>query len=136
MPILMSAAEPLLKMSDVPVRLCTTSSIRTTSIQIICTVIRHSHRTTHVYDLIIVIGFYLPLMRLQTVSCILWTDEAQFSRNGVVNRHNSHYWSQDNPHWLRHVADQVNWRVNVWCGIRNGSIIGPVFYDGVLGGIR
>ncbi len=66
MPILMSAAEPLLKTSDVPVRLCTMYSIRTTSIPIICTVIRHSHRRTHVYDLIIVIGFYRPLMRLQT----------------------------------------------------------------------
>ncbi len=30
----------------------------------------------------------------------------------------------------------MNWRVNVWCGIHNGSIIGPVFYDGILGGIR
>ncbi len=59
------------------------------------------------------------------------------SRNGVVNRHNSHHWSQDNPHWLRQVAHQVNWRrMNVWCCIHIGSIIGPVFYDGTLGGIR
>uniref|UniRef100_T1IK52 Transposase Tc1-like domain-containing protein n=1 Tax=Strigamia maritima TaxID=126957 RepID=T1IK52_STRMM len=28
---------------------------------------------------------------------ILWFDEAQFSRNGVVNRHNAHYWAENNP---------------------------------------
>lgn len=29
---------------------------------------------------------------------IFWTDEAQFTRDGVTNFHNLHYWSSANPH--------------------------------------
>jgi hypothetical protein len=29
---------------------------------------------------------------------ILWTDEASFKLNGRINRHNSVYWSDSNPH--------------------------------------
>ena len=32
------------------------------------------------------------------VDHIFWSDEARFSRNGVVNRHNCTYWSSKNPH--------------------------------------
>jgi hypothetical protein len=67
---------------------------------------------------------------------ILWCDESQFTRDGVVNKHNMHYWAQENPRWLRQTAHQVNWRVNVWCGIYNRSVIGPFFYDGTLTGPR
>src|SRR5207253_9767988 len=34
------------------------------------------------------------------LSRILWSDEAQFSRDGVVNTHNMHYWADENPRWL------------------------------------
>ena len=37
---------------------------------------------------------------------ILWTDEATFKSNGQLNIHNAHYWSQNNPHWLREVDYQ------------------------------
>lgn len=67
---------------------------------------------------------------------ILWTDEASFSRDGVVNRHNLHYWADVNPHWLREVSHQEQWRTNVWCGIYKDRLIGPIFYDGTLDGIR
>jgi hypothetical protein len=70
------------------------------------------------------------------LSNILWTDESQFTRDGVVNTHNAHYWSVENPHWLRETRHQVNWRVNVWCGILGDRIIGPVFYQGTLNGGR
>jgi hypothetical protein len=65
---------------------------------------------------------------------ILWSDESRFHNNGIVNRHNCHYWSQDNPHWLRETNFQNIWGVNVWCGIINGQIIGPRFYEGTLTG--
>jgi hypothetical protein len=29
---------------------------------------------------------------------VLWTDEALFTRDGVFNRHNEHYYAQENPH--------------------------------------
>lgn len=37
---------------------------------------------------------------------ILWTDEATFDSDGRVNLHNMHYWSAENPHWLREVQRQ------------------------------
>lgn len=68
------------------------------------------------------------------LSQILWTDEATFGNDGRVNRHNMHYWSDRNPHWMREVDRQNRWSVNVWCGIVNGRIIGPHIFDGVLTG--
>lgn len=63
---------------------------------------------------------------------VMWTDEARFCRNGTVNVHNAHYWSQQNPHWLRQHKHQVRWSVNVWCGILGDRIIGPYFFEGNL----
>jgi hypothetical protein len=41
-------------------------------------------------------------------SHILFSDEATFRSDSIVNRHNMHYWSIDNPHWVRHVDYQVS----------------------------
>lgn len=68
------------------------------------------------------------------ISSILWSDESRFHNNATVNRHNCHYWSQNNPHWLRQTNFQVIWGVNVWCGMIDGFILGPKFYDGTLTG--
>lgn len=65
---------------------------------------------------------------------ILWTDEATFNSDGRVNRHNMHYWSAENPHWLREVQHQGRWSLNVWCGILGGRIIGPYFFEESLNG--
>ncbi|GFY61211.1 DUF4817 domain-containing protein [Trichonephila inaurata madagascariensis] len=35
------------------------------------------------------------------IAHILWTDEACFTRDGAFNHHNSHMWSQVNPHAIR-----------------------------------
>lgn len=37
---------------------------------------------------------------------ILWTDEAQFTRDGVTNHHNLHHWSDSNPHLIRTTSFQ------------------------------
>ncbi|KZC13177.1 hypothetical protein WN55_05909 [Dufourea novaeangliae] len=63
---------------------------------------------------------------------VLFTDEATFTNCGQVNRHNMHYWSIENPRWLREMDKQRPWSVNVWCGVLNGEIIGPYFIDGTL----
>lgn len=67
---------------------------------------------------------------------ILWTDEATFHSNGGVNLHNMHYWSRDNPHWMREVQHQGRWSVNVWCGILDGRIIGPYIFNESLTGLN
>lgn len=65
---------------------------------------------------------------------VLWSDEATFRSNGQVNKHNLHYWSADNPHWMRTVDRQRYWTLNTWCGILDDKIIGPYFFDGNLTG--
>lgn len=73
---------------------------------------------------------------MATLNRIMWSDESRFHNNGVVNRHNCHYWSKENPHWLREGNFQNVWGINVWCGIIDGQIIGPKFYEGTLNGLR
>lgn len=65
---------------------------------------------------------------------VMFSDEATFKNNGELNRHNSHYWSDTNPHWHRHLDNQNRWSLNVWCGIVNGHLIGPYFFDQNLNG--
>ncbi|XP_031777035.1 uncharacterized protein LOC116415815 [Nasonia vitripennis] len=57
-------------------------------------------------------------------------DEATFKNTGELNRHNCHYWSDVNPLWHRTVDNQHRWSLNVWCGIVNGYVIGPYFFNG------
>lgn len=44
---------------------------------------------------------------------ILWTDEANFSRDGFFNSRNSHYYSFENPHVFRTNHHQHQFSVNV-----------------------
>jgi len=61
------------------------------------------------------------------LSLILFSDEATFKNNGIVNRHNMHYYATENPHWVRQVNHQHPWSINVWGGIFNSQVIGPFF---------
>ncbi|XP_066153268.1 uncharacterized protein [Euwallacea fornicatus] len=70
------------------------------------------------------------------LSRVLWSDEATFKSNGQLNLHNSHYWSEKNPRWMREVDHQYRWTLNVWCGIVEGKIIGPYFFEQPLNGER
>lgn len=63
---------------------------------------------------------------------ILWSDESRFHNNGIVNLHNCHYWSDNNPKWTKVTGNQSKFGINVWCGILNGILIGPTFFEGSL----
>lgn len=67
---------------------------------------------------------------------VLWTDESTFTRNGMWNRHNYHYWSHLNPNLCRESAHQYRFTLNVWAGIHENNIIGPVFIDGTLNRVK
>ncbi|KAL4085280.1 hypothetical protein QTP88_027139 [Uroleucon formosanum] len=67
---------------------------------------------------------------------ILWTDESKFPNNGVLNKQNHRYWDDQNPHWTFETNNQSMWGTNVWCGLINGKLLGPYFYDGTLNGRR
>lgn len=65
---------------------------------------------------------------------ILFSDECSFSTVHRLNRKNEHSWAIENPH-LVHPLKQQGWSsVNVWCGMLNNRILGPVFIEGRLDG--
>lgn len=63
---------------------------------------------------------------------ILWTNESKFTNNGVLIKHNHNYWDDQNSHWTFNANNQNVWRTNVWCGLKNGKILGPYFFDDTL----
>lgn len=67
-------------------------------------------------------------------SFVCFCDEATFHSTGSLNRHNSHYWSPVNPHWMRERMNQHRWNLHVWVGIINGYIIGPHFFERTING--
>lgn len=58
-------------------------------------------------------------------SRILFTDEASFTRDGVLNLHNMHVWAHENPRCTRAHASQRRFSINVWAGIIGDMLIGP-----------
>lgn len=61
----------------------------------------------------------------QFLKHILWTDEATFTRRGVVNYHNLHVWAHENPHANRAHDFQQEFHVNIWSGLINNVVCGP-----------
>ncbi|EZA62313.1 hypothetical protein X777_04052, partial [Ooceraea biroi] len=58
---------------------------------------------------------------------ILWTDEAIFTRRGILNQRNSHLWLHENPHAIHEQHFQHEFRCNVWLGIIDDILIGLYF---------
>jgi len=65
---------------------------------------------------------------------ILFTDKAQFSRDGVNNTHNSHVWADENPHATVESNFQLRFSVNVWCAVLDDQLIGLLILEGRLTG--
>lgn len=55
----------------------------------------------------------------------LFTDEATFTRRGVFNWRNTHYWEVENPHAVKERHFQHEFKINVWCGIIGDQLLGP-----------
>lgn len=56
---------------------------------------------------------------------IIYTDECIFKEDGPWNSRNEHYWSQNNPHMVRHRA-RNRFSLHVWAGLLNDKLLGPV----------
>lgn len=65
---------------------------------------------------------------------ILFTDEANFSRNAIQNSHNNHLWAEENPHAIIETHFQYQFSVNVWVGIIGDHLVGPFFLPSRLDG--
>lgn len=59
------------------------------------------------------------------VAKVLFTDEATFTNNGMVNIHNTHTWAVENPHATTTRGHQERFAINVWAGILGDHLIGP-----------
>jgi len=64
--------------------------------------------------------------QFKTASVSDWWDT--FPLQWTVNKHNSRYWSDHNPHEL-HQRPLHGTKVTVWCGVSAVGIIGPYFCD-------
>lgn len=58
---------------------------------------------------------------------VIFSDEATFHVNGVVNRHNCRIWGSENPHVVQEV-ERDSPKVNVWCALAAYGVIGPFFF--------
>lgn len=67
---------------------------------------------------------------------ILWSDECNFSNLGLFNRKNEHIWSIQNPRQYVEVRNQNRFGFNVWAGILNNRLLGPLIYEGTLNANR
>lgn len=52
----------------------------------------------------------------------LFTDEAQFTRDGVHNSRNMHIWAEENPLSTRAAHSQYKFSVNVWCAVFDNKL--------------
>ena len=66
------------------------------------------------------------------LSHVIFPNEANLANTGNVNRHNMHYWANENPRWMRNVPFQHPWSVNCWCSIVGDHVIAPHFFEGRL----
>ncbi|KAJ4446527.1 hypothetical protein ANN_13223 [Periplaneta americana] len=56
---------------------------------------------------------------------VLFTDEAQFARDGITNFHNQHVWAYQNPRATVPSHHQVRFSLNMWAGIIGDRLVGP-----------
>lgn len=63
---------------------------------------------------------------------VLWSDESMVTNNGIFNRRNTHYWSQENPRKTKDSRYQHRFGFNIWLGILGTRILGPFIYHGSL----
>lgn len=67
---------------------------------------------------------------------IMWTDEATFTRSGFTNHRNEHLWQLENPHAVRQSSFQHQFSVNVWAGIIDDILVGPIILPATMNGPR
>ena len=54
----------------------------------------------------------------------VWSDEAVFHIGGFVNRHNCHYWAEEDPK-MRAEKSKARSKVTVWSGMTSSQVVGP-----------
>lgn len=65
---------------------------------------------------------------------IEFTDECSFSRDKIINFHNYHIWTEENPHAIVETHHQEQFSLNVWVGVIGDYLLGPHFLPPRLNG--
>lgn len=60
---------------------------------------------------------------------IIWTDEAHVTSDGIFNRHNNRFWSENNPHRQVQRVHQGRFGFNVWVALLNNRVLAYEIYD-------
>lgn len=68
------------------------------------------------------------------LSNILFTDEATFTRQGMFNSRNMHFWAEENPRATMETHFQHTFKINVWAATLGNSFIGYHIFPGNLNG--
>jgi hypothetical protein len=68
--------------------------------------------------------------RLHNLHDILFTDEAQFTRDVTTNTRNSHSWAYENSREVAECHFQHWFSVNMWRGVLANNLIGPHVIEG------
>jgi hypothetical protein len=64
---------------------------------------------------------------------LLWSDEANFSVDGIINRHNCVIWSRETSHeYLTHNLHSPH--LCVWMGFSSKCLLCPFFFNGTVSG--
>jgi len=61
---------------------------------------------------------------LDFLSRMFFTDEAAFTRDGIVNFHNLHAWADVSPHNILESRHQQRFSLNIWAGVLGDQLIG------------
>ncbi|MVN24213.1 hypothetical protein GO639_03365 [Staphylococcus aureus] len=63
------------------------------------------------------------------LSKIIWSDESKFTRDGIFNRRNKHFWADHNPHVTKEMGFQEKFDLNVFCILKNNKISFFIYED-------
>ena len=76
---------------------------------------------------------WLLLDNEEIIPNILWSDEANFSVDGIINKHNCVIWSREAPHqYLTHNLHSPH--LCVWMGFSSKCLLCPFFFDATVSG--
>lgn len=64
---------------------------------------------------------------------IIWSDEAKFSKRGVHNHRNQHFWATENPHLVKQVDNQFQFSVNVFCLLLDDQVKWFIYEENLNG---
>ena len=63
------------------------------------------------------------------VKCQLCERRPSWAKVTLYYSRNSHRWSHENPHGTVETNFQLRFSINVWCGMIDDMLIGPVILD-------